>query len=680
MVSYVLDELFLFVVFGLFSFGAVIGLFVKSSKYKFVLTYVPTITAAFFLIILSLNVILSEPIKYSIYEIHNLAKFEIVIDGISSFFLLIVGLISFAVSIYSISYSKKYDDRKNNSSLGMFFNIFIMSMVLVLVSNNAFFFLIFWELMSLTSFFLVIYEHEDRSNIKSGLNYLVMTHFGTGFILASFFVMYTQTGSFSFDSFSNGLPSYARDIAFVLAFIGFGTKAGIIPFHAWLPKAHPSAPSNVSALMSAVMLKIAVYGLVRVVFDFSLADMSPNYLWWGIGMVAVGSASTLVGVLYALIDHDIKRTLAFSSIENIGIIFIGLGLAVVFLSFDLMSLSILAFVASMFHVLNHAIFKALLFMSAGSIHYSTGTKNIEELGGLIKKMPWTALMFLIGSIALIGLPPLNGFVSEWLTLQSLLAVSHIPSSVLQVSLAFASLALALTIGLSAATFVKLFGISFLSKSRSTKTSIVEVPRLMLIGKAILASFCVVFGVLPFIGINLITLAFSLPNTSILIFDPVLIKNAKGDNFASIAMPALVAIFASVLLGLFLLIRITSKAGTRISGTWDCGFGSLSERTQYTATSLTEPLRRVFGIFYKPNNEIAREFYLEQSQYRIKSVNVISSTRNIFDEKIYPKAVSASLAILDKIRRIQTGKANAYVLYIMIALVALLLFAGMIANE
>lgn len=679
MVSLVLEELALLLVFVLFSFGAVAGLFIKSNKYKSVVTYTPTIIAAFFLIILSLDIILNDPVKYSIYEIEHLAKFEIEIDGISSFFLLLVGVVSFAISIYSLSYSKKYDDMKNNSSLGMLLNLFIISMILVLVSNNAFFFLIFWELMSLTSFFLVIYEHEKQTNIKSGLSYLAMTHFGTGFILASFFMMYTQTGSFSFDSFNNGFSGHIRDIAFVLAFIGFGTKAGLVPFHTWLPKAHPSAPSNASALMSGVMLKVAVYGMVRFAFDFASTDSSSNYLWWGVVMIAVGSASALIGVLYALIDQNIKRTLAFSSIENIGIIFIGLGLSMVFLSFNLTSLSILAFIASMFHVLNHAIFKALLFMSAGSIHYSTGTKNIEDLGGLIKKMPWTAVLFLVGSIALIGLPPLNGFISEWLTLQSFLAISQIPSSILQVSLAFASLALVLTIGLSAATFVKLFGISFLSKSRSVDAAkAIEVPRFMLIGKAILASFCVLFGVMPFMGINLITTAFSLPNTPIWIFDPVLLKNTTGSNFAGITMPMLIVIFTSVFVGLFLLIRFTSNNKTKLVGTWDCGFGSLSKRTQYTGTSLTEPLRRVFGAFFRPTNEITRE--LEQNQYNIKSINITSSTHNIFDEKLYPKITSTSLAVLNKIRKIQTGKVNVYVLYIMIALIALLLFAGVVINE
>lgn len=674
----------LYVIFAFFSLGATLGLFTRGQKYHACFTYIPSAFASFLTIILSVIIFSSEGIHLTFFNIQHIFDFEIFIDGVAAFFLLIIGLISFAVSIYSLSYSKKFDDKKNNSALGMLFNVFIISMILVVISNNVFFFLVFWELMSLTSFFLVIYEHENKNNLKSGLTYLVMTHLGTGFIFASFILMYTQTGSFSFDSFRDVavIPQYVKDIAFVLAFVGFGTKAGMVPLHTWLPKAHPSAPSNVSALMSAVMLKIAIYGIVRYLFDFNAIDSSPDYVWLGMGIVVIGSISALVGILYALVENDIKRALAFSSIENVGIIFIGLGLSVVFAAFHLLSLSVLAFIASMFHTLNHSIFKGLLFMTAGSIHYSTHTKNIEDLGGLIKKMPWTAMMFLIGSIAIIGLPPLNGFIGEWLTLQSLLAVFQIPSNILQVTLAFALLAFALTIGLAGATFVRLFGITFLSKSRSSKVvNAVEVPRLMLIGKAILASSCILLGILPFIGINLIVSAFDLPYTPSSPFETISITNTVDGNFASLLMPGVLIIFISVLVGIFAFVRIIGgKTKTTKHGTWDCGFGNLSEKTQYTATSLAEPIRRIFGIFYKPYNDIDADFYAKENLYLKKSIHVISTTRNIFDEKLYGKVISGSLFVLDKIRKIQSGKVNAYILYIMITLIALLLFVGFGTHE
>lgn len=652
------------------------GIFSRGKQHVY-FTFIPAAIGSFLTIILSATVLLSEDVNV-ILSSHQIFDFEILIDGLASFFILIIGLISFAVSIYSLSYAKKFDDRKNNSSLGLLFNLFILSMILVVASNNMFFFLIFWELMSLTSFFLVIYEHENQNNLKTGLNYLVITHIGTAFILASFLFMYAQNGNFSFDSIrSIGImPDYVKDIAFILAFIGFGTKAGMVPLHVWSPKAYSSAPSNISALMSAVMLNITIYGIVRYLFDFNSIDDSSHYLWWGLGIVVIGSVSALVGVLYALVERDIKRILAFSSIENVGIIFIGLGLSVVFASFNLTSLSVLAFVASMFHTLNHAIFKGLLFMTAGSIHHSTHTKNIEDLGGLIKKMPWTGLMFLIGTVAIIGLPPLNGFISEWLTLQSLLSVFQIPSTILQVSLAFASLVLALTIGLAAATFVRLFGISFLSKSRSIKSAnAIEVPRFMLAGKAILATSCIILGILPFVGINLIVTAFDLPFIPLSPFDPLSIIAEDGKNFASLMMPTVLVILLSVFVSLFVFVKIISdKTNIKKYNTWDCGFGSLSERTQYTATSLAEPLSRIFTVFYKPKNEITNYFHSDQNQYLKKSINVNFTTRNIFEE-FYDLTISQSLHILNKIRKIQTGKVNAYILYIMIALLSLLLSVG-----
>ncbi|MBI5859791.1 MAG: hypothetical protein HZB73_03670 [Nitrosarchaeum sp.] len=467
-----------------------------------------------------------------------------------------------------------------------------------------------------------------------------------------------------------------------MAFVGFGTKAGMVPLHIWKPKVYASAPDNTSSLMAAVMLKIAIYGIVRHLFDFNAIDSSPDYVWLGMGIIIIGSISALVGILYALVENDIKRALAFSSIENVGIIFIGLGLSVVFAAFHLPSLSVLSFIASMFHTLNHSIFKGLLFMTAGSVHYSTHTKNIEDLGGLIKKMPWTAMMFLIGSVAIIGLPSLNGFISEWLTLQSLLAVFQIPSNVLQVSLAFAILAFALTIGLAGATFVRLFGVTFLSKSRSVNAAnAIEVPKFMLIGKAILASSCIILGILPFIGMNLIVSAFNLPYMPSSPFETISITNSDDSNFASLMMPGVLVILTSVFVGVFVFVRIIGgKTKTMKYGTWDCGFGNLSEKTQYTATSLAEPIRRIFGVFYKPHNDIDADFYTKKNLYLKKSINVISTTRNIFDEKLYGKTISGSLFVLNKIRKIQSGKVNAYILYIMVTLVALLLFVGFGTHE
>ncbi|HEV2192198.1 MAG TPA: hydrogenase 4 subunit B [Nitrosopumilaceae archaeon] len=662
----------------LFLGGAVFGILSRNGRFARHAIFVPSMIGSIFAIMFSIDVMMGKPFTWVIQNAIPFFNLEIFVDGVSAFFLLIIGIVSFAVSLYSIGYSKEYQIEKRTSALGFLFNTFILSMVLVVTSNNAFFFLLFWELMSLTSFFLVIYDHTKEENLKSGMTYLVMTHFGTAFIFASFLLGYIQTGSFSFDSFRNSSASFPlliKNLVFVFAFIGFGTKAGMIPLHIWLPKAHPSAPSNVSALMSAVMIKIGIYGMIRTIFDFSGFGMSPDFAWWGMLLVAAGSASSLIGVLYAVVEHDIKRALAFHSIENIGIILIGLGLSVVFASFHLTTLSVLALVASMYHTINHAVFKGLLFMGAGAVVSATKTKNVEDLGGLIKQMPWTALLFLIGAISIAGLPPFNGFISEWLTLQSLLSSYQIPSTILQITIAFASLPFALTIGIAAATFVKLFGMTFLSKARSKHAiNIKEVPRSMIFGMSILAAICVLLGVIPFLGISLISTAFHLSSQPSSPFDAMSVQNNSGMNFASLSMPVVLIIISSVAIAIFGFIRVLSGHTRKTTyGTWDCGFGSLDSRMEYTATSLSQPIRAVFKAFFKPHNKTEKESFGEKNPYMLKTIKIETMTKNIFEDMLYLPIISSFVFFFDKIRRLQTGKINAYLLYMMITIVLLLLF-------
>lgn len=662
----------------LYSMGALLALLLRGRKYSNLLTYLLPAAASLFAIVLSANVIFAKDALHISITRDGLALFgfDVFIDGISAFFILLIGLVSLAVSLYSVGYSKEYEGRKDTSILGFLFNIFILSMLLVVVSNSVFAFLVFWEVMSLTSFFLVIYEHEQETNLKSGMTYIVMTHLGTAFILASFLVMYLQTGSFSFDAFRQYvpfIPLQVKDIVFILAFIGFGTKAGIVPLHIWLPQAHPSAPSNASALMSAVMIKTAIYGLIRVLFDFNSVG-SPDSTWWGILLLSTGAITSVIGALYAVIEKDIKRALAFSSIENIGIILTGLGLSVIFASFNLTALAVLALVASMYHTLNHAVFKSLLFMGAGSILYATHTKNMEAMGGLVRKMPWTSLLFLVGALSISGLPPFNGFISEWLTMQSLLSTSQIPDSTLQITIAFASLAFALTAGLAAAAFVKIFGISFLSRGRSENVlHAVEVPRSMLIGKGVTALAALALGVLPFIGINLITSAFNIQSAQPASpFDTITLQNASGSNFASLSPFTVVVLLASVAVASYGFVRVVGGPTRQVVyETWDCGFGGLDERMEYTATSFSQPIRKIFKAFFRPRNSIQREFYADSNQYMRKTIRMESTTRSLFEERLYTPVVSATIFLFDKVRRIQTGKVNSYLLYILITLVLLL---------
>ncbi len=674
-----ISDLVLFqVIASLFLGGAILGLLSRNGRFARQMIFVPSMIGSALTVLFSIDILTNKSLSWTAPNLIPFFNFEIFVDGISAFFIMMIGIVAFAVSLYSIGYSKQYQLTKRVSIFGFLFNIFVLSMILVVGSNNGFFFLVFWELMSLVSFFLVIYDHEKEENIKSGMTYLVMTHFGTAFIFASFLLGYLQTGSLSFDSLRNSSPSFPlliKNLMFVFALVGFGTKSGIVPLHTWLPKAHPSAPSNISALMSAVMIKMGIYGILRTVFDFAGFGASPDYAWWGMLIVATGSASALIGVLYAVIEHDIKRALAFHSIENIGIILVGLGLSVVFASYHLTAFSVLALVASMYHTINHAVFKGLLFLGAGSVVYTTHTKNIDELGGLIKHMPWTALLFLIGAVSIAGLPPFNGFVSEWLTLQAILSSYQIPSTILQISIAFASLPFALTIGIAAATFVKLFGITFLSKARSRHAlNIKEVPRDMIAGMSILAAACILLGIIPFLGISLISTAFHLHQQPSSPFAAITLQNISGTSFANLSMPVVIIILSSMAVAIFGFIRVIGgKTAKTIYGTWDCGFGNLNERMEYTATSLSQPIRAVFRVFFKPHNQTSKEFFVQTNQYLVKTIEFSSTTKNIFEENLYQPITSSTIFVLDKIRKIQTGKVNSYLLYIMITAVLLLLF-------
>lgn len=722
----------------------------QNNKYPaLLLSYALAIIASSFAIILSLNVIVAhDTTRFSMHNVLPFINFEIKIDGIASFFIFIVGIVSLSVSIYSIGYSRissnSYtDDDKNNksnnkrkntiatgsASFRFLFNIFILSMMFVIVSNNAFFFLFFWEIMSLASFFFVIQDGErndNNLNLNSSLGYLVLTQVGTVFIIALFMVMFSQTGSFSFDSFAKSLSSssstagtttlqlsYIKNAAFILGFIGFGIKAGMVPFHAWIPRSYPLVPNNISALMTGAMINMAIYGMVRMMLDLNSVGPSSDHAWWGTVMIASGSVSAVIGVLYAIVSNDMKRTISFSSIENMGIIFIGLGLAVLFRAYGLTHLFELAIVASMLYTANHALFKSLLFMGAGSIESRTSTTNMEKLGGLAKNMPYTSRIFLIGSLAIAGLPPFNGFVSEWLTMQSLLFTSEIPSAILKISLGFASLAFALSLGISAAVFVKVFGISFLARARTNLSLYAkEVPKSMLFSKAFLALLCIILGVIPSIGINFISYAFDLKSTQLSIFGTVELQKNSTHNFASLSMPAIVAMLASFGAGAIGFLYLTgrkkrgiisktttttttkkitsslpateysssspsssssplSSSSSPSAPTWYAGYPNADSKNQYGAASFSQPIQVIFKILYRTKTNIIKTYHSETNPYLKKSIKIESVTTDVFEKYFYSSIIFVSIFTLDKIRRIQTGKINAYLLYIMITLVLLL---------
>src|SRR6266516_4117287 len=383
------------------------------------------------------------------------------LDALSAFFLVVADLGGSAASLYALGYGRHETAPRR---VLPFFAAYLAAMNLVVLADDAFTFLLTWEFMSLTSWALVVAHHDEPGNARAGYIYLVMASFGTLALLLAFGLLAGPAGAYAFDAMRTAHPEPAvAAIALMLVLIGAGSKAGVVPLHVWLPLAHPAAPSHVSALMSGVMTKVAVYGFVRVVFDLLGAPL----WWWGALVALLGGVTAVMGVLHALMEHDLKRLLAYHTVENIGIIFIGLGLGLAFSANDMPGPAALATTAALFHVFNHSVFKSLLFFGSGAVLTATGERDMERLGGLIRGMPFTAFAFLIGSAAISALPPFNGFASEWLTFQAILLSPQLPQWVLKFLVPAVGGLLALSAALAAACFVKAFGITFLGRARTS---------------------------------------------------------------------------------------------------------------------------------------------------------------------------------------------------------------------
>lgn len=593
-------------------------------------------------------------------------------DRLSAFFVLVIAVGALPASLYALGYTRDYESTHSLAGMGFAFNAFLAAMVLVALARNVLTFLALWELMSLASYFLVMTESEHEDTQRAGLVYFVMTHAGFAALFVGFLLLGHATGTLNFVEWgarASKLDALTRDVIFVLLALGFGSKAGVIPLHIWLPRAHPAAPSHVSALMSGVMIKLGVYGLVRIAFDW----LGVGPAWWGEAMLIVAAVSAVLGVLYALVEHDLKRLLAYHSVENIGIILLGVGAAMLFRTYHLDALAALALVAGLYHTLNHAAFKSLLFMGAGAILHATHTRNMEEMGGLIKRMPQTAVFFLIGSVAIAALPPFNGFISEWLTFQSLLLSFQIAAHSVNLIFALAIAALALTSGLAAACFVKAFGISFLALPRSEHAAHAhEVEWTMRAAMALLALACLALGVAPFIILpSLNATAFDLTRASAdLTFDwNLLIAN---NQFAS-ASPMWIALGIAVLLAAIPLALRVIGANTRrrYYETWGCGRAVQTARFEYTATAFSNPFKRMFTMLYRPVKELDIEFHPE-SRFFVRTIAYRNEARSIFEDALYRPLVRVAQRFARQARVVQSGNVHSYLLYILIALIVLLL--------
>lgn len=609
---------------------------------------------------------------------HNFLIFTF--DKLSLFFLIVLGIVCLPSFIYSLGYIKEKFSPRRTVLLHALTIIFILSMALVITAANIILFFVAWEIMSLLSYLLVVFDYEDHKSVQAGTIYIVMTHIGTAFLIFAFMLMYKYAGSFDFTALKGAcllMPSGARNLVFLLLLVGFGTKAGVVPLHIWLPYAHPQAPSHISAIMSGVMIKTAIYGLIR----FVIYIMGVYEVWWGILILALAGISCLVGVVYALIAHDIKKLLAYHSVENIGIILLGVGAAIIFLGLGLDYLAVFSLAAGLYHLINHAIFKGLLFLGAGSVYQATGTRDMEKMGGLIKKMPQTAFYFLLGALAISGIPPLNGFVSEWLTLQALfLGFLQNTAPGIKVFLALSAATLAFTGGLAAACFVKAFGITFLAMPRSRYADNAHESGLaMRMGMFFLALLTIIFGIAaPCIfkiltgicgeALSLDTGPMSFRLNSFILSPKIPGFYAQADPRLSTAMIAfMLLVFGAVSWGLYRMISHKAEVKNRV---WGCGYYALGARNEYTATAFSKPFRVAFNFFLLPYRRTQK---VRETFYHVSSFVYETHTTLIFKKYIYDPILSGIFGIAKRMKKIQSGSIHLYIGYIFLTIILLIVF-------
>ncbi len=583
---------------------------------------------------------------FTAFQPFAVVSLSFVIDRLAAFFLLIIAAVSACVALYATEYCEHLDGGSRRNLFAGCMNLFILAMVLVTTSANTLSFFFFWELMAASSFILVMYEYDRTETRKAGIFYFIMTQLSTMFVLFGILVIHGETGSFSFSAAGSPATPFLG-LAFLSLFAGFSIKGGIIPFHKWLPYAHPASPTPVSALMSGVMLKIAVYGLIRFLLDV----FSPD-LWTGVLILLAGSLSAVLGIIYALKEHDIKGMLAYSSIENIGIIFMGIGLFVIFSVTDLPLLATMSLLGALFHSLNHALFKSLLFLSAGSVVHATHTRDIEHMGGLACRMPWTSALFFTGAVAIAALPPLNGFASEILIFISFFSAVAVVDPLIKVLLLVCLALFALTSALSAACFVKAFGSVFLALPRSGESAgAEEVPPAMLIGPGILAIACIFLGLFAY---QLFLLAgFTVPLPDMLFIGILLLL-----------MAALTSIF----------LYFGASRAERTSETWGCGIRIQDASAEYTGHGFSEPLDIIFSAIYRTRIRNDRVFF-DKKNVLFKEGTAEIRLMKVFEEYLYAPLARFTLRSATRISRFQNGCLDTYLLYVFVTVILVIVFLG-----
>ncbi len=595
-------------------------------------------------------------------------RFTVRMDSLAAFMVLVISALMLMVSVYSFSYVREYEGR-GAWSMGFFTNLFVASMLVLMVVDNAFYFLVFFELMSLSSYFLVIFD-QDKESVDAGFLYFLIAHAGSVLIMGAFFIFWWQTGSLDFEAFRTAhLPAPLASVVFVLAFLGFGAKAGIVPLHSWLPRAHPAAPSHASALMSGVMVKVGVFGIIKVGVDLLHATI----VWWGILVLAIGAISAVLGILYALAEQDIKRLLAYSTVENVGIILIGVGASMIGMATGQPVLAVLGMLGALYHTLNHAMFKGLLFLGAGSIIYRAHTRNMEELGGLAKSMPYTGLAFLTGAMAICALPPLNGFVSEWYTYQALFTMGYQSDVMMRIAGPVTIVMLALTGAFALMCFVKLYNICFSGKPRSEHAAhATEAPMPMVIAMAFLALVCIALGIgAPWISPTIAGIASSLyGNAAVQVAQGSLIIPGSASQ-SVLSMPLLTILllalpFVPVIMGMIM-------KGTRLprrhhGDAWACGYIH-DPKMAISSEGFSQPLRFMFAPLFRLRDRLNPARPLDKClDYSVRAATLSEGS---VDTYVISPIVRGAYRLGHWIQWLQHGESRIYCLYVVVVLIVLL---------
>ena len=607
----------------------------------------------------------------ALLKVAFVGRYMLAIDGWSSVFLCITGLAGILTSIFAVDYALAYIGKRLRELSGLW-NLFLLSMVLVLVAQSTVSFLVSWEVMAIVSFLLVNHDSEKRETWQAAYQYLVMTHIGTAAIMIAFFVVGSGSNGFNFSELNiSQFETTARNLAFTAAFLGFALKAGLVPLHVWLPNAHPAAPSHVSALMSGVMLKVAVYGFGRFIFDF----LGPVDFWWGALVLVVGLLSAFFGALYAQMEKDIKRILAYSSVENMGIVFAAIGAGMLLLTTSHKEYAVIGFTAAIVHSFNHSIMKSLMFMVAGAVNHAVDDKNIEKMGGLAKLMPWTAGCALTGSLALAALPLTNGFIGEWLMFHSFAFLAQADAGTgvrLLAALAFilSGLASALALG----CFVRVFGVVFLGRPRARRAeSAHEVSRFILAAMLIPALLIFVSGILasPIVTIAQHVAEANLPDLKMLNEEHLLIW---GKDSGMLNYDTFVLLIAAVVITIFAwLIIYRGQVFVKRDVIWNCGTEP-TLRQQYSGTGFSKPIRRAFDFLLKPRREVV--FLQKENKYFGRSMAYTLTIPDRFTEKLYIPLQHHLVKTASFLRRIQAGSVRIYIGYVMVAMVLVLIWGAM----